>query len=246
MSVGISEEQLNAFVDGELSPAEAAHVAAIIADDARIAHRVLRLHQMKAALAGFADTMPLPAIPVARAKRPSHLRSAAGLGAAAAFVIAMLIPMPASGPSAPVLDQGSIAWHDEWLTHASDAGVWSLPSGLDWVEPVMSTSRLQLVYVHRGEAMQHLGFKGPNACRLSLFVSESDQAQTPLRLTLAEDRQYAAWQTGGFAFEMVARDMAPARFATVATGLRDGSARHGADASLHIALAQTATLPCSA
>ncbi|MGY6697007.1 MAG: anti-sigma factor family protein [Roseinatronobacter sp.] len=246
MSVGISEEKLNAFVDGELSPAEAAQVAAMIADDARIAHRVLRLHQMKAALAGFADAVQLPPMPEDRARRPSLLRKAASLGAAAAFVIAVLIPIPTSGPGLPTLSDTSLALHDTWLALGNDAGLWSLPVGFEWIEPVMRTSRLELVYAREGEALQHLGFKGANACRLSLFVSVTDPSEKPLRLTLSDDRQHAIWQTGGFAFEMVARDMAPARFATVATGLREGSGRHGTVASLHLALSQSATLPCSA
>lgn len=246
MSVGISEEKLNAFVDGELSPAEAAQVATVIADDARIAYRFVRLHQMKAALAGFADAMQLPPMPEDQARHPSLLRKAANLGAAVAFVIAVLIPIPTSGPGLPVGDNASLAEHDNWLALGNHAGIWSLPVGFEWIEPVMRTSRLELVYARDGEAVQHLGFKGANACRLSLFVSVSDASEKPLRLTLADDRQHAIWQTGGFAFEMVARDMAPARFATVATGLREGSGRHGAVASLHLALAQSATLPCSA
>jgi len=253
MTAPVSEALLSAFVDGELHPDEAARVAQAIAAQPALAQRVARLHKIKAALAGYGEDLPLPEVtpmPAFTASRADVPRAGLGrklmaAGAAAAFVVALVFAaVPFSRPDSAAAPLARLAQHDHWLAEQADTAVLDLPQAFGWVRSVTRASGLQLVH-HSDNAQEvHFGFKGPNACRLSLFVSVSSGREEPLRLMLSETVQHAVWQRQGVTFEMIARDMAPARFATVATGLQQGSKDHGADATLYIALAQSARLPC--
>lgn len=244
MKTRVFDRQINAFVDGELSPADAALVAEAIAADPVLAQRVLRLHRMKAALAAYGDDLPLPSTPepVRAYRRPRRKLALCGAAAVAIFVLLGVVPTHTPEPRAthwPILAQ-----HDLWLHGVTAAEAMLFPEGFAWMEAVISTSGLQLVHADIRPEATHLGFKGPNACRLSLFITPADKPEASLHLNLTESVQHAQWQVEGFAFEMIARDMAIARFATVATGLHQGSVAHGTVADLRIALLQSARLPC--
>mgnify|MGYP001390576963 CR=1 FL=1 len=246
MSRHVSEHQLNAFVDGELSPPEAAQIASVIATSPMIAQRVARLHQTKAAIAAMADDLVLP--DVTQPQPRSLWRVAVGLAGVAAMLMLLFWSAPAPEP-APVSDAASLplmAQHDHWAGQETGSASLDLPDGFAWLGSVMQSSGLQLVYLAQGAGMQHFGFKGQNACRISLFMTTSTHHDSPLQLTLSERVQHAHWQIDGFAFEMIARDMASARFAAVATSLHRESHDHAPDAALRIALLQAARLPCTA
>lgn len=55
--------RLNAFVDGELSPADRAAVAARLARDAQFAHAHATLARLKACVHGGADDQFVPPVP---------------------------------------------------------------------------------------------------------------------------------------------------------------------------------------
>ncbi len=246
MRVRVPDHQLNAFVDGELPPPEAAQVAEAVATDPALARRVLHLHRMKAAIAGFSDDLPLPGVPEPVHARRRPRRKLAMCGAMAAMILVMLGAVPALTPESSGADWPMLTQHDQWLNETGTAEATNLPENFAWMEPVMSASGLQLVHTDiRPEAM-HLGFRGPNACRLSLFITPMEKPDATLRVSLTEAVQHAKWHIEGVAFEMIARDMAPARFATVATGLHQGSLVRETAADLRIALLQSARLPCVA
>ncbi len=245
MSSEVSELELNAFVDGELSPTKAAQVAAVIATDPKTARRVARLHRMKAALSGMADELSLPDLPRTKAARLSAWRIPIGLSSVAAMLIVMLWSGPAWGPTGQDIALSLIAQHDHWAAHESGKARLELPDGFDWLEPIIRASGLQLVHRTGAGDVKQLGFKGPNGCRISLFVTGKHATDSPLRLTLTEHVQHAYWRTGSFVFEMIARDMAPARFATVATSLHRNSRNHAPDDVSHIALVEAARLRCT-
>jgi len=240
---------LNAFADGEVSSSEAARIAAVIATDPATAQRVAYLHQLKAALSAIPETivLPEPSKPDAHVKAKGDLRTVRALVSGLVLLIALFWSAPVSGPSHQDPNLWLLAYHDQWALNdgaLNDAFV--LPKALDWLHPPMQASGLQLVYSNQNGARQHLGFKGVNACRLSLFISQSAGPASALYLSLTPQVQHAHWQTGTTEFEMLARDMAPARFATIATSLHRESREHIADAAFQMALLQAARLPCTA
>jgi len=239
-------DDLNAFVDGELTPPEAARVAEAVAADPALAQKVARLHALKAALAGFAEDRPLPQ--VAPVKRPRGLgwRKRVGLAAVAALVALTFGALPRAMPPADEGVSPRMHLHDQWLQDRAGVAPVAMPDAFDWLQSVTGASQLQLVH-HRIDAEgAHFGFRGSNACRLSLFITAAEGADQPIRLLLTDAVQHATWQAGGLSFEMIARDMAPARFASVASGLEQGSAARAAPSPQHIALVQSARLPCMA
>lgn len=246
MSSEVAELELNAFVDGELSPTKAAQVAAVIATDPKIAQRVARLHKMKAALSGLADDLSLPDLPRTIPARVSAWCIPIGLSSVVAVLIVLLWSGPALGPVRQDTELPRIARHDNWAVLDTTNVRLELPKGFDWLDPVMRASGLQLVHRARAGDVKQLGFKGPNGCRISLFVAEKRTPDSPLRLNLSEHVQHAHWRIGSIEFEMIARDMAPARFATVATSLHRNSRDHTSDDALHIALVEAARLRCTA
>ena len=244
----VSDYHLNAFVDGELPAADAARVAEAVAADPALARRVLRLHQMKGALAGLGEERALPPMPpmlVPERTGRGRLQALSAAAALMALALLMLASAPVSAPPVAASEPPRLVQHDRWLAVSpADAVALDLPDAWQWMAPIMQASRLQLVHLARLEAETHFGFKGPNACRVSLFVTESDAPAQALSLTLSDAVQQARWQVHGLTFQMVARDMAPARFATVATGLHEGSEAHVGTPEMRLALMQSARLPC--
>lgn len=261
MDARITDEHLNAYVDGELAPKDAARVTLAITSDRTIAQRVVRLQQMKAAVAGLADADVLPNLPPLRARqkpgntpdRRPDWRIAVGLAGIAAILATLGLSIPNSdqalretaaqtASTAPAF----LTLHDQWVAQPDDTGSVALPDDFSWMAPVILSSNLQLVHQARAEGILHLGFKGPNACRISLFVSGVEGADDGVRMDISDRIQQATWQVASLGFEMIARDMAPARFATVAAGLHQSSRTLAAEPQMQFALLQAALLPCTA
>ena len=246
MKPEVSELVLNAFVDGELPPAEAARIATVVASDPLIAQRVAHLHHIKAALSTMPDDLVLPASELPTRGAKHTLRGARTLAAVSVLLLVVFWAAPVSGPAQQGDNLPFFAQHDHWVSHGAEGADVVLPESFDWLRPLMHASGLTLVHYTQIGNFQHFGFKGVNACRLSLFVTTQAGAVSPLQLSLTEKVQHAQWHLDTKAFEMIARDMAPARFATVATSLHRDSRDHAADEALQIALLQAARLPCTA
>lgn len=253
MGAQITDDYLNAFVDGELEPQDAARVTLAVASDRSIAQRVARLQLMKTAVAAFADTVSAPDIPLERPNRRPVWRVAVCLAGVAAALAMLGLSVPSINRIAPEIaaDTGMIAptfmaQHDKWAAQPQNPISFDLPEEYVWIAPVMLSSNLQLLHVASTAGVLHLGFKGPNACRISLFVTAAGGVDGGLRMDISERTQHAQWQSGPLGFEMIARDMAPARFVTVATGLHQNSRTYAADPAMQFALMQAARLPCAA
>lgn len=246
MKTEVSELVLNAFVDGELPPADAARIAAVVASNPLIAQRVAYLHQMKAALSTMPDNLVLPAseLPI-RGTKP-NFRAARAFAAVCVLLLVVLWSTSADGPAQQGGKLPLMAQHDTWVSHGAERDDVVLPESFAWLRPLMHASGLRLVHYSQESTLQHFGFKGLNSCRLSLFVTTQAGAVSPLQLSLTDQVQHAQWQLDNAAFQMIARDMAPARFATVATSLHRDSRNHAADEAFQIALLQAARLPCKA
>lgn len=246
MKSEVSDLVLNAFVDAELPPAEAAQIAAVVADKPELAQKVAHLHQIKAALSAMPGDLELPA--AALSKQGGWFNLPAMRAAIAGFVLlcGVLWSAPINGPKGPDIAISFMAQHDHWVAHGAEHTEAILPAGFDWLQPVMHASGLRLVHYSAAGSFQHFGFRGVNACRLSLFVSQKASAAGSLQLSLTDKVQHAQWQLDTVSFEMIARDMAPARFATVAASLHRDSREYAADRVAQIALLQAARLPCTA
>jgi len=241
-----SDSVLNAFVDGELSPAEVARISVVIADDPTIAQRVAHLHQIKAAVSTMPDGLVLPEskLPIRGTKR--NFRGARALATVCVLLLVVFWSAPVTGPAYQDTASPFIGQHDHWVSQGAEPDSVVLPESFDWLRPLMHASGLKLVHYTQEGNLQHFGFKGVNACRLSLFVTTQAGTVSPLLLSLTEQVQHAQWHLDTAAFQMIARDMAPARFATVATSLHRDSRDHAADEAIQIALLQAARLPCTA
>ena len=246
MTQDVSAAALNAFVDGELPPHEAAHIAALVATHPALAHQVAQLHQIKAALSGMPDDLSLPETPLPQAGRNDRFRALRLAIAGSAAVLAFLWSAPLTTSGQQEGSSPLALHHDHWVATGLAQAQATMPAQFIWLEPVMQASGLTLVHHAQTGNVQHFGFKGMNDCRLSLFITERAAPATPLRLSLTHEAQQAHWQHETAQFDMIARDMAPARFATVATGLHRDSHAYRADEGLHLALQQAARLPCSA
>lgn len=242
----VSELVLNAFVDSELPPVEAARIAALVAGDPAIAQRMAHLHQIKAALSAMPEDLALPASPAPQHRARLNYGGVRALVAGCVLLLAVFWSAPASVPAQQATHLPFMAQHDHWVSQGAERTDVVLPARFDWLYPLMHANGLQLVYQTQGPDLQHFGFKGVNACRLSLFVSSKAGPVSPLQLSLTEGVQHAQWHIGDSGFEMIARDMAPARFATVATSLHRGSQDHAADEALQVALLQASRLACTA
>jgi len=246
MKPKVSDLVLNAFVDGELRPAEVARISAAIAGNPTIAQRVAHLHQIKAALSAMPDDLVLPAQSLPKQDTKVNFRGVRALVAGCALLITVFWSAPVTGPVQQDTALPLMVQHDHWVLQGEERTDVVLPTGFDWLRPLTHANGLQLVYHAQEGDLQHFGFKGVNACRLSLFVSAQAGSASPFHLSMTEQVQHAQWDIGTSAFETIARDMAPVRFATVATGLYRGSQEHAADEALQIALLQAARLPCTA
>ena len=246
MKPEVSELVLNAFVDGELPPTEAARIATVVAANPMIAQRVAQLHQIKAALSAMSDDLALPALSEPTQATKVNFHALRAVIAVCVLIFAVFWSAPASEPENRDTTFPFLAQHDHWVSHGSERADAALPVGFDWLHPLMQASGLRLVHYSQDGSLQHFGFKGVNACRLSLFVTPQTGPVSPLRLSLTEQVQHAQWQLDTAGFEMIARDMAPARFATVATSVHRDSRVHSVDLVDQIALLQAARLPCTA
>jgi hypothetical protein len=162
--------RLNAFVDGELTPAERAAVAAQIRAQPDFARAHATLARLKACIAESADATPPVAIAwTARWSQSTALRiGVAGLAAVACALVGLLIAaqFPAQRKPVPLAGQEAV------VTLAALPGNPVIPH-LDIAGLV-----LEDVAVERAGDVRLLlaSYRGPHGCRLDLRVSPAGSA----------------------------------------------------------------------
>jgi anti-sigma factor RsiW len=226
--VTIGWDHLNAYVDGELAPAEAARVAAAVARDPHLAARIATLSRLKATTAGLSPPGEAPPAPRPRAS-PSGWR----FGALAASVAVMIAGAAAlwswsagSGRQSAWLGEAVAAQH-AWL----DRGA-SLETG-DRIEvalrawdiariPDLSEARLSLVHVALvpGDGRPQgvlLGYQGIHGCHVGLWIggTVSGLGDRPVKVESADVAGYA-WRDAGTGYALLARGMDPGRLKLLA------------------------------
>ena len=107
-----SWDDLNAYVDGELSNERAAELAAALGRDPELAEQVAALHRLKSASQGLVEAAPV-ALPAGKAAAPLWPRSAVALAAALVVVLLLGAAWNAFAPTP--------ARHVVWAGQAWDA-----------------------------------------------------------------------------------------------------------------------------
>jgi len=261
-----TERQLNAYVDGELTPHEDARIARAIAEDPAVAARVATLTRLKSSLSELAEQPPHP-IAMPRPRRPASLLAlAASFGLLLAVGAGILMDFN-------FFSQEDDAWYREArLEHANWAVTPAAPNARE-VEanlilvsleriaipvqaPDLTSAKLRLTYLQYYQATDtapaalHLGYTGQRGCKVTLWVT---QAPRGLDTKLAESRVDSLrgfrWRAGRTAYALFATGMAERRFTVIASKVYEASRRRrGFDDGTQTVLrnASSGVPPCQA
>ncbi len=222
----LSWTTLNAYVDGELEPDQAAQVAAALADDREAAAQVATLTKLRATVK-TASPMPAPPPFVLPPARP---RAARWLPWAAAACFALLIGAASLGigqrPAAGSSLSAAIAAHQLWLAQSPPGTTPRLGVELAGAEagalPDLTLASLRLVHLsldpagRRGGGML-AGYVGPNGCRVGLWIAPVEAA-LPLQPAV-QDRDgllVRAWRGERASYALLGRGIDPARLDGIA------------------------------
>lgn len=228
--------RLNAFVDGEASPAERAEIAARIASDRGFARQHALLLRLKAGVAEYAAEDAGPDIALAAA---APLRWPAWLGLGAGMAAAVLLLAGAyfgthRFRAAPVaLDHNAI---ERLVLQAA------LPAAP--VVPDLAAGGMTLsgVAVRETAAAPALvaSYIGPRGCRLELRIQSSGGASSD-----DDGTARRGWTVGALHYELVAFGMPDIRFAIIA-GAAERQSRLAVDPDGDMGLreARSAAPPC--
>ena len=204
--------RLNALVDGELSAAEQAALAARLAVDHDLARAHATLANLKAHVVASAEAELAPPLP----PMAKHSRQQPMFGWAAAAVVVCVGIYGATIAFSPSED--TVAEFPHTIVKLA-----ALPSSP--VVPDLGVAGLKL----SGIAMESPGgvativanYRGPRGCRLELRVRQTGTAIPP-----AGGTSSWSWTVGELAYDLTAYGMPAARFAAVASAAehatRDG------------------------
>lgn len=265
-----SDEDLNAYVDGELSPHDRAKVAQAVAGDSRLAEKVAALARLKSVVSGLTDdcSMTLDDLGLAE-RRPS--RTAVRI--AASLLVAALV----AGTTAGIWNWRNAkvdAWvalaktqHLAWLAEDEAQPERASPATLRLAAqrhltvpahiPDMRSANLALSAIHYGadpadasaEIMQ-LRYTGQRGCRVSLTLS---RGRTALDTSLAEFIEGHSrgfyWRVGDIGYALFATGMDDRRFSLLARNVYEATRdNHAAPPAMRreLRVATASAKPCSA
>ena len=227
-----SWEELNAYVDGELSATDAAAVARALADDNTLADAVATLSRLKAATQeGLEDFALPPALSVHRPWRKTAMAAAL----AAVMLIAAVVSYRAwdTVPEPPAWLAAAWQAHDAWTQRAPTAPTAALDSGVvlaalhrigpeaflpDLRDARLTLSRLETIPLPSGAGeVVHAGYLGTRGCQVSLLILPSGGGLTAklIRYDQGARRGYA-WRGGQTGYLLFAEGMDEARLALLA------------------------------
>ncbi|WP_076442863.1 hypothetical protein [Bosea sp. TND4EK4] len=222
----MSWERLNAYVDGELAPADAAAVASAVAHDAGLAARVATLARLRAVVTVLpSQPAPPPSLPLRARQRKGIPRGAA---LAASLVLAAVlvagaypfIPWTAAPPDGLSL---AVQAQRQWL--ASDSPATRLPialtAGGDGL-PDLGAASLRLAYLsldpaNTGGGGMLAGYIGPQGCRLGFWIGPQLASATPQPVRADRDGlKISTWAFDGKRYALLSRGMDSRRLDEVA------------------------------
>jgi len=230
-----SWQQLNAYVDGELSASDAAAVARALADDKILAEVVATLSRLKATTQEGIE--PFALAPKRPRTRPWRRAAIAASVAAVLIVAAVATLAPWMGPTEPPAWLAG-AWqvHDTWAQTEMASPPASVDSGVVLATlhrfgpqtylPDLSDARLTLSHLDiatmadmGGDAL-HIGYLGNRGCQVSLVLLPGGGGLSAdlVRYDRGAGRGYA-WRNGKRGYLLLAEGMDEARLALLAETL---------------------------
>lgn len=261
-----TEQDLNAYIDGELSPEDDARVARAVAEDKVIANRVASLTRVKSALNALGEDLPRSVALQDPHRTIRWLGAAAALGLLVAVGVVLMISHALLGRQDDGWYQRALAHHSDWvrdpaLPDAREVDANLFLAGIERFghtvqTPDLTTAGLRLTYLQyvaptetRAAAL-HLGYTGRRGCKVTLWVST---APPGLGTSLVESRfdnlRGFRWRSGKTAYALFATGMAESRFTVIARKVHQSTLRQqGFDEETRMALknASARVPPCHA
>lgn len=223
----LSWTMLNAYVDGELEPDQAAKVAAALADDRAAAAQVATLTRLRATVK-IASPVPAPP-PFVLPRTPPRMARWAPWAAAACIALFMGAASLGIGQRQSSISSlsAAIAAHQLWLAQSPPGSAPRLGVELAGAEagalPDLSLASLRLVHLsldpsgRRGGGML-AGYVGPNGCRVGLWIAPVEAALPPQ--PAVQDRDglaIRAWRGERASYALLGRGIDPARLDGIAS-----------------------------
>lgn len=218
-------ERLNAYVDGRLAPSEAAHIAALIADDQEAAARVATLSKLKAVTAMTAEleTAPPPLLRPPRRLRFRVVALAASLLVGALVTLTWVL-LPSPETSAASLQEASAAlrtWLNDDKAHpALELARDTLDARVALAAPDLSAAGLSLVHVALVPGTDRnlfLGYRGVHGCRLGIWIGAAAVGLGSRPVAFAAEGLYGfAWRNGGEGYAVLTQGIEKERLSILA------------------------------
>ncbi|MGI9522327.1 MAG: anti-sigma factor family protein [Hyphomicrobiaceae bacterium] len=256
-----SDNELNAYVDGELDAVTRAQIAHAIAADPQIAQKVARLTALKATLP---DAMPaLPEISLNARLAPANHNGPFGRSMAliASILVAIAIGSWTVYQSwrtpAPVVswrmaaDEQHRIWTQKSKSHTMGTLQPAAVSADGAPIPDLSSAQLTLnafdrIKLGSFEAFR-LGYSGTRGCRLSLFLLNDDAPSPQSGFAWSRGTESAEWHAGERRYVLLSIGMDVARFKHLAEKLEAFTRkpnRFDAETRQQFARAKKAARPC--
>lgn len=256
-----SDNELNAYVDGELDATARARVADAIAADQQLAQRVARLTALKATLP---DSIPdLPDIDLDMRTGPANdnyaFRRHFAVVASLLLVVAIgtwtayqMSHMPAQAMSwRSAADMQHRDWAQKTQTDAAGTLLPTAVSAGGAPIPDLSAAQLTLTAFDRVklgtfEAFR-LGYSGTRGCRLSLFILDRDAPSARPGFTWSRGTEFSEWLAGERRYVLLSIGMDRKRFNHLAAKLEAFTGkpdRFDAETRQQFARAKKAAQPC--
>lgn len=263
-----TDEELTAYVDGELSPHDRARVAHAVAADAALADRVAALARLKSVVARLAEERPvtLGDLGLATPRR----RTAVARIAASVAVFVLLAAIAAGGywgwraAETNALVAQARARHLAWLAERTETRVDAnfatlLRTTMRRLEgpahiPDLGSSKLTLsdvVYFDEAATPSvQLRYTGRRGCRVSLWLSHG---HSPLDTSLTEIADAHTrgfyWRIGDVSYALFATGMDTRRFTVLARNVHEATRDNHEPSEPHqreLRVATDTATPCRA
>jgi anti-sigma factor RsiW len=219
---------LNAYVDGELPPAEAAVIAEAIARDRALAEQAALLTSLKAAVGECHETVDAKRA-LARYHRGRRRLAWAAAFLIGAFLASFFVMVDFQDPTGASL-LAARAVHEQWVK--TGPGIPSPSAGerlktsltdLDLAAYVPDLSAAKLRFAHLRQVPMatgkglHIGYLGSHGCMVSLVVAPDagDLEETLVLYDSARGPTYG-WRVGDYGYFLMGDKMAPARLSVIA------------------------------
>lgn len=229
-------ETVNAYVDGELAPADASSFAAQIDSDTALAEQVALVTHLKACTARSLQYVNAAEIRAVAGRPRARWLAWAACVAALLVAVSLLWQVQHEAGATPALIERAHRAHDAFLARSPSSidrpVTVKIESSLAYLRvsrtrvPDLRPAKLRVVdaRVLREGARQglHVGYLGPHGCRISLVIW-SHPRDFPLELTYhpAPLARAYLWRVAAYGYVLLADPMPRARLQMLAETLYD-------------------------